>query len=136
MGTIIALALIAVLIVAIGLLSRWVVRPLATLARDADRIAGGELDVEPVRTRAREVAQVGDAMSGMAGARVFQAGTRSDGDRLVTAGGRVLAVTATGPDVAAAQAAAYRAVDAIDFPTGFCRRDIGWREIARTTPSA
>jgi phosphoribosylamine--glycine ligase len=40
-------------------------------------------------------------------------------------------VTARGADVRAAQAAAYRAVDAIDFPTGFCRRDIGWREIAR-----
>ena len=64
------------------------------------------------------------------GATVFQAGTARDGDRLVAAGGRVLAVTATGADVAAAQAAAYRAVDAIDFPSGFCRRDIGWREIA------
>jgi phosphoribosylamine--glycine ligase len=66
------------------------------------------------------------------GARVFQAGTRLDNGVLVTSGGRVLAVTAAGPDVASAQIAAYRAVDAIDFPTGFCRRDIGWREIART----
>ena len=63
---------------------------------------------------------------------VFQAGTRSTDDGLVAAGGRVLAVTATGSDVAAAQANAYRAVDAIDFPTGFCRRDIGWREVARS----
>ena len=63
------------------------------------------------------------------GAVVFQAGTRQQGEDLVAAGGRVLAVTATGADVAAAQAAAYRAVDAIDFPTGFCRRDIGWRAI-------
>jgi len=66
------------------------------------------------------------------GARVFQAGTRYEGDALVASGGRVLAVTATGADVAAAQAAAYRAVDAIDFPTGFSRRDIGWREVARS----
>jgi phosphoribosylamine--glycine ligase len=65
------------------------------------------------------------------GARVFQAGTRRNGATLVAAGGRVLAVTATGADVAAAQAAAYRAVEAIDFPTGFCRHDIGWREVAR-----
>jgi len=65
------------------------------------------------------------------GARVFQAGTRLDGDTLVASGGRVLNVTAIGPSVRAAQAAAYRAVDAIDFPTGFCRRDIGWREVAR-----
>ena len=65
------------------------------------------------------------------GAKVFHAGTRRDGDALVASGGRVLAVTALGASVAEAQAAAYRAVDAIDFPTGFCRRDIGWREIAR-----
>ena len=43
----------------------------------------------------------------------------------------MLNVTAIGPDIAQAQAAAYRGVDAIDFPTGFCRRDIGWRELAR-----
>lgn len=65
------------------------------------------------------------------GATVFQAGTKLAGDTLVAAGGRVLAVTARGPDVASAQAAAYRGVDALDFPTGFCRRDIGWREVER-----
>ena len=65
------------------------------------------------------------------GAIVFQAGTRLDGDQLVASGGRVLAVTALGDTVAAAQEAAYHAVDQIVFPTGFCRRDIGWREIAR-----
>ena len=41
-------------------------QPLARLAADAERIAGGELDVEPLPTRAREVAQVGDALHGMA----------------------------------------------------------------------
>jgi phosphoribosylamine--glycine ligase len=65
------------------------------------------------------------------GAIVFQAGTRDGDDGLVAAGGRVLAVTATGADIATAQANAYRGVDAIDFPEGFCRRDIGWREAAR-----
>ncbi|UZK65739.1 phosphoribosylamine--glycine ligase [Sphingomonas sp. M1-B02] len=65
------------------------------------------------------------------GALVFQAGTRLDGETLVASGGRVLNVTATGRSVSAAQAAAYRAVDALDFPSGFCRRDIGWREVAR-----
>ena len=65
------------------------------------------------------------------GTRVFQAGTRIGDDGLVAAGGRVLAVTAMGADVAAAQAAAYRGVDAIDFPDGFCRRDIGWRAVAQ-----
>ena len=65
------------------------------------------------------------------GALVFQAGTRLDGEQLVASGGRVLAVTALGDTVAAAQEAAYHAVDQIVFPSGFCRRDIGWREIAR-----
>ena len=52
--------------------------------------------------------------------------------RLVADGGRVLAVTALGRDVAEAQARAYAAVDRIDWPGGFCRRDIGWRAIARS----
>jgi phosphoribosylamine--glycine ligase len=65
------------------------------------------------------------------GAKVFHAGTaRKDGE-LVANGGRVLNVTALGSSVREAQAAAYRAVDALEFPDGFCRRDIGWREAAR-----
>ena len=67
------------------------------------------------------------------GARVFHAGTADRNGALVASGGRVLNVTATGDSVSAAQAAAYAAVDAIDFPSGFCRRDIGWREVARET---
>ncbi len=62
---------------------------------------------------------------------VFHAGTARRGVKLVSAGGRVLGVTATGPTIAAAQAAAYRAVDCIDWPEGFCRRDIGWRAADR-----
>ena len=65
------------------------------------------------------------------GTRVFQAGTRTTDEGLIAVGGRVLAVTATGTDIGEAQAAAYRGVDAIDFPDGFCRRDIGWRAIER-----
>jgi phosphoribosylamine---glycine ligase len=65
------------------------------------------------------------------GARIFHAGTARRGSRLVADGGRVLGVAARAATVAEAQRAAYRAVDGIDFPTGFCRRDIGWREIAR-----
>jgi phosphoribosylamine--glycine ligase len=65
------------------------------------------------------------------GAQVFQAGTALVDGRLVASGGRVLAITASAPSVAEAQQAAYAAVDRIDFPTGFCRRDIGWREVAR-----
>jgi len=63
--------------------------------------------------------------------RVFHAGTALVDGQLVASGGRVLNVTARGATVSAAQAAAYRAVDAIAAPGLFCRRDIGWREVAR-----
>jgi phosphoribosylamine--glycine ligase len=65
------------------------------------------------------------------GAKVFHAGTALVNGALVANGGRVLSVTATGASATEAQARAYAAVDAITFPTGFCRRDIGWREVAR-----
>jgi len=65
------------------------------------------------------------------GAKVFHAGTALKDGALVASGGRVLNVTARGPSVTEAQAKAYAAVDAIEFPQGFCRRDIGWREVAR-----
>jgi signal transduction histidine kinase len=60
------LALVLALVAGVVLLRRWVVRPLAQLAADAGRIAGGDLDVAPVRSRAREVAEVGAALRGMA----------------------------------------------------------------------
>ena len=64
--------------------------------------------------------------------KVFHAGTRLDAEgRLLSAGGRVLNVTATGANVTDAQAKAYAAVDQIDWPEGFCRRDIGWRAVER-----
>ncbi|MFX8883408.1 phosphoribosylglycinamide synthetase C domain-containing protein, partial [Acinetobacter baumannii] len=60
------------------------------------------------------------------------AGTRAEADGRITAqGGRVLGVSAIAATVAEARARAYRAVDAIDWPGGFCRRDIGWRALAR-----
>jgi len=62
---------------------------------------------------------------------VFHAGTKQDGERLIANGGRVLNVTALGASVKEAQKRAYRGVDAIDWPEGFSRRDIGWREISR-----
>ena len=64
-------------------------------------------------------------------AKVFHAGTALKDGALVANGGRVIAVTAMGASVTEAQAKAYAAVDAIRFPSGFCRRDIGWREVAR-----
>jgi phosphoribosylamine--glycine ligase len=61
---------------------------------------------------------------------LFHAGTKAGLDGTVLAnGGRVLAVTATGATIAAAQARAYEGVDLIDWPQGFCRRDIGWRAV-------
>jgi phosphoribosylamine--glycine ligase len=69
----------------------------------------------------------------VAGVQVFHAGTarREDGT-LVADGGRVLAVAATGATLRAARDAAYAAVDAIEWPGGFCRRDIGWRALSRS----
>jgi phosphoribosylamine--glycine ligase len=64
------------------------------------------------------------------GVEIFHAGTRRDEDGLLrAAGGRVLNVTAVGADLPGAIARAYTAVDLIDWPGGFCRRDIGWRAL-------
>jgi phosphoribosylamine--glycine ligase len=60
---------------------------------------------------------------------VFHAGTRRDGDRLLANGGRVLDVTALAPTIAAARDHAYAAIGRIDWPQGFCRRDIAWRAL-------
>ena len=59
--------------------------------------------------------------------KIFHAGTRRDNQRLIADGGRVLGVTALGSDIATARDRAYAAVDRIDWPGGFCRRDIGQR---------
>ncbi|HZY11867.1 MAG TPA: phosphoribosylamine--glycine ligase [Beijerinckiaceae bacterium] len=62
---------------------------------------------------------------------VTHAGTRREGKRLLADGGRVLNVTALAPNLAHAQRRAYAAVDTIDWPEGFCRRDIGWRALEK-----
>jgi len=67
------------------------------------------------------------------GVKVFQAGTALEGGQLVARGGRVLAVTARGRSLGEARSNAYQAVDSIDFPDGFHRRDIGWRELERAS---
>jgi phosphoribosylamine--glycine ligase len=72
-----------------------------------------------------------DKAGAMDGVTIFHAGTARRGGDLVANGGRVLNVTATGSTVSEAQALAYRAVEAIDWPDGFCRSDIGWRAIER-----
>ena len=65
------------------------------------------------------------------GARVFHAGTALNNGALVASGGRVLNVTAMAASVTEAQSRAYAALDKIKAPDLFCRRDIGWREVAR-----
>ncbi len=72
-----------------------------------------------------------DAAASDEGVEIFHAGTKAEGRTTTAVGGRVLAVTALGRSVGKAQEKAYAAVDKIDWPEGFCRRDIGYRAIAR-----
>ncbi len=70
------------------------------------------------------------------GVAVFHAGTASGGaGKVVATGGRVLNVSAVGKDAEEARARAYRAIGLIDWPSGFCRRDIGWRSLNREQAS-
>jgi phosphoribosylamine--glycine ligase len=77
----------------------------------------------------------GDVISGLdandAESKVFHAGTRNVGGDCVTNGGRVLCVVGRGARVSEAQAAAYRRADRISWKGMFCRRDIGYRAVAR-----
>lgn len=73
-----------------------------------------------------------DAAAGLDDVVVFHAATALDNGHVLAAGGRVLGVTARAPNVKEAQILAYRAIDLIDWPEGFYRKDIGWRAIARS----
>jgi phosphoribosylamine---glycine ligase len=79
----------------------------------------------------------GDAISGLAAdagrddVKIFHAGTRLEGTEVLTSGGRVLCAVALGHDVAEAQQKAYALADRIHWNGAFCRRDIGWRALAR-----
>src|SRR6478736_1846558 len=72
-----------------------------------------------------------DAAAQVDGVEIFHAGTKADGGKILSNGGRVLNICARGKTVREAQARAYQAVDRIKWPDGFCRRDIGWRAIER-----
>jgi phosphoribosylamine--glycine ligase len=65
------------------------------------------------------------------GVEIFHAGTMTAGERVLANGGRVLNVSALGKSVGEAQARAYQAIELIRWPDGFCRRDIGFRAVAR-----
>ena len=75
-----------------------------------------------------------DAAASLEDVEIFHAGTKAEGGRVTANGGRVLGIAATGKSVAEAQARAYAAVDKIDWPGGFCRRDIGYLAIGRGKP--
>lgn len=72
-----------------------------------------------------------DAAGAVEGVQIFHAGTARKDGQITANGGRVLNITAIGANVSEAVARAYRAVDLIDWPGGFCRRDIAWRALAR-----
>lgn len=72
-----------------------------------------------------------DAAAKVDGVEIFHAGTKRDGDAILANGGRVLNVCAMSKSVSTARDKAYQSVDLIKWPEGFCRRDIGWRAVAR-----
>jgi len=71
-----------------------------------------------------------DKAGALAGVKIFHAGTARKDGSIIATGGRVLGVTAVAGSFKEAQALAYRAVDMIDWPEGFCRRDIGFRALS------
>jgi phosphoribosylamine--glycine ligase len=101
---------------------RWDVRPSLTVVMAAAGYPGAYAKGTEIRGLDRAAA--------IPGVQVFHAGTarRADG-AVVAAGGRVLGVTVLADTLAEARDAAYRAVDAIDWPEGFCRRDIAYRAL-------
>jgi phosphoribosylamine--glycine ligase len=125
------------------LMTRWAGDPMPWLYGAAQgRLPAGEPDFSPMAAVCvvmaapgyPEAPRAGDAIAGtadaagLAGVQVFHAGTKLDGGgKLVTAGGRVLAVTAVGDDVSVARARAYQAVSKISWSGAHFRRDIGMR---------
>lgn len=100
----------------------WDPRPAVTVIMAAK----GYPDTPLTGSVIRGVPQAGQTLN----VTIFQCGTRQDEDGLLrAAGGRVLAVTALGDTLQKAVDSAYQAVDRIDWPGGFCRRDIGWRAL-------
>jgi phosphoribosylamine--glycine ligase len=72
-----------------------------------------------------------DRAAKIEGVEIFHAGTVASGDWILANGGRVLNITASGKSVGEAQRRAYEAIGLINWPEGFCRRDIGWQAVAR-----
>ena len=105
-------------------------RPALVERHGADRGHGGQgLSRMPTRRAARSAASTPRPRS--RACRFSMPAPKPDGKRVLANGGRVLNVTAMAPTVEEARNRAYRAVDLIDWPEGFCRRDIAWRAVAR-----
>lgn len=114
-----------------GVLDRFNLRWYEDAALTVVMAADGYPGAYEKGTEIKGVEAAGDADENVT---IFHAGTkRGDGGELLAVGGRVLNVTALGRTVGEAQSRAYQAVDRIDWPEGFCRRDIGWRAVARET---
>ena len=88
-------------------------------------------DGYPARYEKGSVIQGVNEAEAVKGVEVFHAGTARKNGQLTANGGRVLGIAAMAPTVKEAQQRAYEAVDQIDWPDGFCRRDIGWRAVDR-----
>jgi phosphoribosylamine--glycine ligase len=78
-----------------------------------------------------EIRNLAAAQASDPSVQIFHAGTKSQGDSLVADGGRVLNVVGVGATVTEARQHAYAVIDKIDWPGGFCRRDIGWRALEK-----
>ena len=72
-----------------------------------------------------------DAAANVPGVQIFHAGTKRVDEKLVADGGRVLNIVGLGATIEEARNRAYAVIDRIDWPEGFCRRDIGWRALQR-----
>jgi len=102
---------------------QWDPRPAVCVVMASGGYPGDYEKGKPI-TGLEEAAELEDVV-------VFHAGTRPQNGAIMTAGGRVLGVTALGGDVAAAKARAYEAVDRIRFDGAYCRRDIADKAIGR-----
>ncbi|MEL6478594.1 MAG: phosphoribosylamine--glycine ligase [Pseudomonadota bacterium] len=102
----------------------WHAEPAITVVMAADGYPGSYAKGQPIRGLEEAAA--------LPGVTVFHAGTRREGAEIVSHGGRVLNLTATGATLGQARTRAYAAIDAIDWPGGFCRRDIAWRALDRS----
>ncbi|MAU40790.1 MAG: phosphoribosylamine--glycine ligase [Kordiimonas sp.] len=102
---------------------RWDDRPALTVVMAANGYPGAY-------EKGTEIRNLGTAAKDD-NVEIFHAGTKADDNKICATGGRVLNITALGQTVSEAQKNAYNALDLIDWPEGFCRRDIGWRAIQR-----